>query len=162
MTVTPQEFRIIDSATNTTPELSIVIPFFDEAPNVRRILDELRNALAAIDARCEVLAINDGSNDGTAAELTGMARTWPALRAIHFVQNRGQAAALWHGFQQARGAWIGMLDGDGQNPPAELTRLWALRETADMIAGARRKRLDSWLRRRMSRIANLVRRTALR
>src|SRR5882757_6020231 len=54
-----------------------------------------------------------------------------------------------------------MLDGDGQNPPAELGKLWALRETADMIVGARIGRRDSWLRRTMSRIANRTRRVLL-
>jgi dolichol-phosphate mannosyltransferase len=144
------------------PELSVVIPFFNEAENVGRVLEELRSALATLDVTCEVLAINDGSSDATGPEIDAIACTWPALQAVHFSQNRGQAASLWHGFHQARGAWIAMLDGDGQNPPHELKRLWALRESADMVAGARQERQDSWLRRRMSRIANAVRRTVLR
>jgi glycosyltransferase involved in cell wall biosynthesis len=79
-----------------------------------------------------------------------------------FSVNSGQAAALRHGFAVARGAWLAMLDGDGQNPPGELARLWPLRTSADMIAGARVSRHDSMLRRTMSRVANATRRALLR
>jgi dolichol-phosphate mannosyltransferase len=143
-------------------ELSIVIPFFNEAPNIAPLLAEVREAIAALGVAAEVIAVDDGSTDATGAGLEAIARNWPALRVERFAQNRGQAAALWHGFQQARGRWIAMLDGDGQNPPAELARLWALRETADLIAGARMGRQDSTLRRAMSLVANSVRRLLLR
>jgi dolichol-phosphate mannosyltransferase len=128
---------------------------------VRGVLAELREALGPFGVNVEVLAINDGSTDGTAAEIAAAAQAWPAIAAVHFPQNRGQAAALWHGFHAAQGEWIAMLDGDGQNPPSELSKLWSLRETADMIAGARAERKDSPLRRTMSRVANAVRRAAL-
>lgn len=145
-----------------TPELSIVIPFFNEAPNIAPLLAEVRAALETLGIAAEVVAIDDGSTDATGAELETFARGWPALRVERFPRNRGQAAALWHGFHVARGRWLAMLDGDGQNPPAELARLWALRDTADMIAGARQGRRDSALRRVMSLIANAVRRLLLR
>ena len=149
------------SAVNS-PELTVVIPFYNEAGNIAPLLAELRAALAALPATVEVIAVNDGSSDGTRNELEVVAREWPALRVEHQSPNRGQAAALWHGFHVARGGWIAMLDGDGQNPPGELPRLWALRESADMIAGARAERKDSALRRTMSRMANAVRRALLR
>ncbi len=144
------------------PVLSVVIPFFNEAANVAPLLAELQTTLAALGVSAEVIAVNDGSADTTGAALDAAARGWPALRVEHFARNRGQAAALWHGFRCARGTWLAMLDGDGQNPPAELARLWELRESADMIAGARVARQDSALRRTMSRVANAVRRAALR
>lgn len=147
---------------NATPELSVVIPFYNEAANIAPLLTEVRAALISLEIEAEVIAVDDGSADATARELTDLARTWPALRVISFPQNRGQAAALWAGFHAARGAWIGMLDGDGQNPPAELAKLWSLRQTADMISGARLGRKDSTLRRIMSRIANAARRGLLR
>lgn len=167
------------------PALSVIIPFFNEAANIAPLLAELRATLDSLTLTppppppnptprpaphspatpafsAEVLCIDDGSTDTTPAELAAAARTWPALRVIRFPANRGQAAALWHGFQHARGTHLAMLDGDGQNPPSELARLWALRDTADMIAGARLGRQDSALRRAMSRVANTVRRAALR
>jgi dolichol-phosphate mannosyltransferase len=145
-----------------SPELSIVIPFFNEAPNIAPLLAEVREALGALGVTVEVIAVDDGSTDVTGAGLEAVARNWPALRVHRFARNRGQAAALWHGFQHARGRWVAMLDGDGQNPPAELARLWAAREAADMIAGARLGRQDSALRRTMSLVANSVRRLLLR
>jgi len=143
------------------PELSVIIPFYNEAPNVAPLLAELREALEPLGLVVEILLINDGSSDGTAAALAEAAAVWPAIRVEHFPRNRGQAAALWWGFQNARGTWFAMLDGDGQNPPAELARLWPERHTADMLAGARRQRRDSRLRRAMSRIANATRRSLL-
>ena len=151
-----------DSVAAAAPELSVVIPFFNEAANVGSVLAELRATVERMGIATEVIAVNDGSSDGTAAEIDAAARAWPAVRALHFPKNRGQAAALWAGFQAARGRWLAMLDGDGQNPPEELTRLWPLRDTADMISGARANRQDSMLRKTMSRIANTVRRIALR
>lgn len=142
-------------------QLSVVIPFFNEAESVGNLLVELRTTLEQLEIPAEILAVNDGSRDATGAELDRVAQSWSALRVIHLPRNCGQAAALWNGFTQARGSWIAMLDGDGQNPPAELARLWALRTTADMIAGARASRQDSTLRRGMSHVANAVRRAAL-
>ena len=144
------------------PVLTVVIPFFNEAANVAPLLTELRATLEALGLAAEVIAVNDGSVDPTGATLDAVARTWPGLRVEHFGGNRGQAAALRHGFGRARGTWVAMLDGDGQNPPTELARLWELRHTADMIAGARIGRRDPALRRVMSRLANAVRRVALR
>jgi dolichol-phosphate mannosyltransferase len=144
------------------PVLSVVIPFFNEGPNVAALLAELRETLESLGAAHEVLAVDDGSTDDTALALAAAARDWPAVRVIAFPKNRGQAAALWTGFREARGAWIASLDGDGQNPPAELKELWAARESADLITGRRAHRHDSWLRLTMSRVANGVRRRLLR
>lgn len=146
----------------TPPELSVVIPFYNEAANVAPLLAELHDALASLAVAAEVICVDDGSRDATAAELAAAACNWPDLRVQKIAQNRGQAAALRQGFRVSRGAWIAMLDGDGQNPPAELGRLWARRECADMIVGARTNRQDSALRLAMSRFANTVRRALLR
>jgi dolichol-phosphate mannosyltransferase len=146
----------------TAPALSVVIPFFNEGPNVASLLAELRDSLESLGASHEVLAVDDGSADNTADALATVARNWPAVRVISFPKNQGQAAALWIGFREARGAWIASLDGDGQNPPAELKSLWECRESGDLITGRRAHRNDSWLRRTMSRVANGVRRRLLR
>jgi dolichol-phosphate mannosyltransferase len=143
-------------------ELSVVIPFYNEAPNVAPLLAELRATLRQLRIAAEAIAVDDGSIDDTARQLEAQAAEWPELRVVRQPRNGGQALALWTGFAQARGEWLAMLDGDGQNPPAELARLWALRDTADLIAGARQHRQDSALRRTMSRTANAVRRRLLR
>jgi glycosyltransferase involved in cell wall biosynthesis len=142
-------------------QLSVVIPFYNEAANIAPLLAEVREMLEKLAIPAEVVAIDDGSKDGTGTELANVARGWPALRVEQFTQNRGQAAGLFHGFRVARGAWLAMLDGDGQNPPAELARLWEMRDSADMISGARQGRQDSALRKTMSRIANAARRALL-
>ena len=143
------------------PELSVVIPFYNEAANVVPLLVELREVLMSLGVPIEVICVDDGSSDATAAELAAVANNWPDLRIERFAQNLGQAEALRCGFRFARGAWIAMLDGDGQNPPAELARLWTQRASADMICGARTDRQDSGLRLMMSRVANTIRRALL-
>jgi dolichol-phosphate mannosyltransferase len=143
------------------PELSVVIPFYDEEDNVSALVDELRHVLQALDARAEVIAVDDGSTDGTGEALAVAARRWPLLRVERLPSNRGQAAALWRGFALARGSWIATLDGDGQNPPSEYGRLWAARAAADMLVGVRVDRRDDGVRRAMSRVANAVRRALL-
>ncbi len=146
----------------TAIELSVVIPFYNEAENIAPLLAELRATLDALGIAAEVIAIDDGSRDATAANLAALARDWPGLRVERLPTNYGQAAALRRGFAVARGERLAMLDGDGQNPPGELAKIWALRATADMITGARVARHDSTLRRTMSRLANTVRRALLR
>lgn len=123
---------------------------------------ELRNALSPLGITYEVIAVDDGSRDDTACQLANVASTFPSLRVVALQANCGQAAALWAGFAVARGEWIATLDGDGQNPPDQLPRLWTLRDSADLINGCRAQRRDSWLRLAMSRIANEIRSRILR
>jgi glycosyltransferase involved in cell wall biosynthesis len=105
------------AAHTATPELSVVVPFFNEADSIGPLFVELRAAVESLGIAPEVIAVNDGSSDATAGILEVAAREWAAVRVIHFPKNRGQAAALFDGFHAARGEWIAMLDGDGQNPP---------------------------------------------
>ncbi|MDP2137682.1 MAG: glycosyltransferase family 2 protein [Candidatus Didemnitutus sp.] len=147
---------------SAAPELSIVIPFHNEGPNVAALLAELEAAVVALGVPAEVIAVDDGSRDDTGTQLDNAALRRSFLRVLRLPKNGGQAAALLAGFAAARAPWIAMMDGDGQNPPAELPKLWAARESADMIIGYRAARHDSWLRRTMSRVANAVRRSLLR
>ena len=156
-------------SSNATPEpprlqLSAVVPFYNESGNVLRVLDELRTVLEALSMTYEVLAVDDGSADDTAAKLHQLAATWPQLRVLCHAHNQGQAAALWTAFQQAGGELVATLDGDGQNDPAALPAMIAhLNATqADMVAGVRAERQDSWLRKKMSRIANNLRQVFLK
>ncbi len=143
-------------------DLSIIIPFYNEEESVSGLIHEIKAVCALIDGTVEVICIDDGSGDATHKILKKLAETEPVLRIESMGNNQGQAAALRRGFAVANGMWIATLDGDGQNPPAELVNLWRVRESADMIAGRRKIRQDSIKRRIMSRLANHTRRTLLR
>jgi dolichol-phosphate mannosyltransferase len=142
-------------------ELSIVIPVKDEAESIVLLLRELRVAMSAT-ASWEVLVVDDGSSDDTAACVQALAASgYPQLRLLRHARSCGQSAALSTGAAAARGAWLGMLDGDGQNDPADLARIWAQSQAMEkppaLWIGHRVERHDDSLRRISSRIANFVR-----
>ncbi|HVS12961.1 MAG TPA: glycosyltransferase family 2 protein [Thermoanaerobaculia bacterium] len=139
------------------PELSVVIPFYDEEAAVGALLDELYAVLAALDRSWEIVAVDDGSSDATPEILAAHARRRQELRVLRAPANRGQAAALWAGLRAARAEVIVTLDGDGQNDPADIPRLLDALGDAAMVVGIRRDRRDSALRRVLSRLANAVR-----
>jgi glycosyltransferase involved in cell wall biosynthesis len=143
------------------PVCSVVVPFFNEEANIRSLLQELRETLDLLPHSYEVIAVDDGSTDRTAAELKESANGWSQCGVLAFAKNRGQAAALISGFSRAKGDILVTLDGDGQNDPADIPRLLARLGNADMVAGVRIRRQDSPIRRMMSRLANLVRSRAL-
>ncbi len=140
---------------------SVVIPFFNEEEAAPALLAELRPVIEGL-CSAEVLLIDDGSRDGTGRVLEEVAAAWPAVRVFRFAQNQGQGPALFFGIRQARGAAIALLDGDGQNDPADLPALIAALDDADFVTGIRANRQDSTLRRWMSRFANAVRSRVLR
>ena len=142
--------------------LSIVVPVRNEQDNILPLLEEIHAALAAGAGDTEVIYVDDGSTDATAARLAEAMRQYPLLRVLAHRESCGQSAALMTGFRAARGEWIATLDGDGQNDPADLARLIAGRDGAassnvQLIAGYRKKRQDNWLKRVSSRVANGVR-----
>jgi len=143
------------------PHLSVVIPFYNEEEAAPALLAELRPVLDKV-GDCEVVLIDDGSSDGTGAALEKVAAEWPAVRVFRFARNQGQGPALFFGIQRARGEIIALLDGDGQNDPADLPGLLAALDGADFVTGVRARRKDSTLRKWMSRVANAVRSRVLR
>jgi dolichol-phosphate mannosyltransferase len=110
----------------------------------------------------EAILVDDGSTDGTARELARAVSAWPRCRVLTLRSNRGQGAALFAGIRAARHPLIATLDGDGQNPPGELSLLLARLAQADLVVGVRVRRNDSVLRRALSRLANAVRGRFLR
>ena len=141
-------------------DLSVVIPVRNEAENIAPLVAEIRSALdGAIDY--EIVYVDDGSRDATAAAVAALAAAFPGLRLIRHDRSYGQSAAIRTGVKAARATWIATLDGDGQNDPADIPRLWAMaRGEASvpmLITGQRMKRRDSWMKRVSSRIANRVR-----
>lgn len=139
------------------PHLSIVIPLYNEEDNLEPLAAELTAALAELGRDWEVLFVDDGSDDRSAAVLSRLAAADARLRVLRQPRNQGQSAAFAAGFRHARGQIIATLDADLQNDPADLPRMLAELEGCDVVCGVRTDRHDSWVRRVSSRIANGVR-----
>lgn len=143
------------------PHISVIVPAYNEAESLPPLFAELRAALAPIDERWELLLVDDGSTDGTAALLAAEAARDPRIVPVFLAANAGQSAALAAGLSRARGAIVITLDADLQNDPSDLPKLLAALEHADVVSGIRADRQDSWPRLVSSRIANSVRRSVL-
>ena len=144
------------------PDLSVVIPLYNEEPNVAELHRELTAALGAWGRPYELLFIDDGSVDGTFAALKALQEGDPHVRVIAFRRNFGQTAAFAAGFEHARGRVIATADGDLQNDPRDLPMMVDMLDGGhDIVCGWRRKRRDPWLSRRLpSNVANwLISRT---
>ncbi len=146
-------------------ELSVVIPARNEAPNVAPLVAEIRRAL---DSRLdyEIVYVDDGSSDATAAEIRRLGAEFPRLRLVRHQASCGQSMAVRSGVKAAVAPWIATLDADGQNDPADIPKLWEIARTAPagpplLIAGHRQKRRDTWSKRMASRLANAIRRNLL-
>ena len=144
--------------------ISVIVPVRNEAENIAPLVAEIAAALAGM--RFEVIYVNDGSTDGSAAELVRLKSLHPWLREVRHASSCGQSAALRTGIQRARGAILVTLDGDGQNDPAFLPKLIAALEQGapwiGLIAGQRVGRKASAFKRFQSRFANAVRGAILR
>ncbi len=144
-------------------QYSVVVPVLNEHENIDGLLAEIAAAMASL--AFEVVVVDDGSSDGSAAHLRERAAGLPWLRLVQHERNRGQSAALCSGIDAARGRWIVTLDGDGQNDPADIPTLIATLQGPGpgpaLVCGHRRERRDDLLRRVSSRVANRVRATLL-
>jgi dolichol-phosphate mannosyltransferase len=143
------------------PVLSVVIPVRNEAPNIAPLVAEIGRALAGV--AHEIVYVDDGSTDGTAAALRAVAASGAPVRHLRHRTGCGQSAAIVTGVKAARGRWIATLDGDGQNDPADIPRLLDRARAAEaagpplLVAGHRVSRRDSRMKRLSSRVANGVR-----
>lgn len=148
-----------------TPDLSVVVPVFNEQDNVAPLIGEI---VAALRGRIpfEIVYVDDCSRDGTLNTLKQLKATTPELRVIRHLSQSGQSTAVRTGVKAATGAWIATLDGDGQNDPADIPKLLATRETATpdtkLFAGWRVNRQDSGSKRWASKWANAIRSRMLR
>lgn len=138
------------------PYLSVVIPFYNERDNAKDVLEEVAAALGPTGISYEIIAVDDGSGDGTGDVLRQCAGRDDRLVAILLRKNFGQTAALSAGIDHAVGSVIVTMDGDRQNDPADIPRLLKkLDEGYDIVSGWRVERKDPFLTRRLpSRIAN--------
>jgi dolichol-phosphate mannosyltransferase len=148
-------------------DLSIVIPVKNEQDNILPLLGEIYAALEG-HYDYEVIYVDDGSDDASPRMLEQGRAQYPRLRVLRHDASCGQSTAVRTGVRAARADWIATLDGDGQNDPADIPRLMAVIRAPDcapdlkLIAGWRKRRRDTRLKRISSKIANAVRRGLLR
>ena len=137
-------------------QLSIVIPVFNEEENIEPLIREIDAVLAPSGQRYEIVAVDDGSKDGTFAVLRGLLCQQKSLKAVRLKRNFGQTAALAAGLAYAQGEVVVLMDGDGQNDPADIPALLKkIDDGNDLVAGWRHNRQDPFLNRRLpSMIAN--------
>ncbi|MGH9189575.1 MAG: glycosyltransferase family 2 protein [Acidimicrobiales bacterium] len=142
--------------TARSTELSIVVPILDEEDCIPELYRRLKAALSGLGRPYEIIAVDDGSTDGSFALLRELAARDPSLRVVRLRRNFGQTAAFCAGFAQARGSIIVTIDGDLQNDPDDIPRvLKKLDEGFDVVSGWRVERRDPLLSRRLpSRVAN--------
>ncbi len=143
------------------PQISIVIPVFNERDNLVPLVTEIRQAFADRSETYEVIFVDDGSDDGSDEVLRAVLAEDPYTRALRLTHHRGQSSALGAGFREARGAIVVTLDGDLQNDPADIPKLIDVLGDHDLVSGIRVHREDDWVRRLASKIANRVRRWVL-
>jgi glycosyltransferase involved in cell wall biosynthesis len=139
-----------------TPELSVVIPIRNEAPNLAELYRQFTETLEAWGRPYEILLVDDGSTDASFQLMADLQAKDARLRVIRFRRNFGQTAAFSAGFKFARGRLIATADGDLQNDPRDLPRMVELIEQGhDIVCGWRKDRKDAWLTRRVpSMLAN--------
>lgn len=132
--------------------LSLIIPLYNEVENLDGLFKELKVVMPQLGVSWEVLFVDDGSVDGTWNKLLSEASDWSAgsVRLIRLARNYGQTTALAAGIETARGELIATMDGDLQNDPADIPKLLAeIDKGADVVSGWRRRRKDSFIRRRV-------------
>ncbi|HEY8517955.1 MAG TPA: glycosyltransferase family 2 protein [Candidatus Binatia bacterium] len=152
------DLRMDDVRSAERCALSVVVPFYEEEEAIDAFFEELLGVLDRLGLDAEVVAVDDGSSDGTFAKLAAVHARDPRVRVIRFRRNFGQTASLAAGFAHARGDVIVTMDGDLQNDPADIPRLLAkLDEGWDVVSGWRHDRQDDTLTRILpSRIANAI------
>lgn len=146
------ENALSSQASDGGGNISVVVPFFNEAESVQPVLREI----LGLYPQAEIIAVDDGSTDATVARIRELA----GVQLLRFEENRGQSAAILAGLRGANRPLCALLDGDGQNDPRDIARLvdHLHRSGADAVCGYRAKRRDTWSRRAASKAANRIRR----
>lgn len=141
-----------------TKTISIIVPLYNEKSNLDELFSEIYQSIKILPFLYEIIAVNDGSNDGSDKILEEIATRYDHVKVIHFRRNFGQTAALSAGFDHAKGDIIIPLDSDLQNDPKDIAKLIAkLEEGYDVVSGWRKNRKDSAIKRNfLSKIANKI------
>ena len=129
------------------PSISAVLPAFNEAANLEQALRDLALALRRHSTTHEMIVVDDGSRDGSAALLIQLRASYANLRVVTHEHNRGYGAAVRSGFEAARSGWVFLMDADNQFDPQDIGRLLSAAQEADIVAGYRLARRDPWPRR---------------
>jgi len=138
--------------TTSSPEVSVIVPLFNEEESIVILQSELIAALKDVDY--EIIFVDDGSRDRTGERIGPQAN----VRVIRFERNAGQSAAIYAGLEAAQGATVVLIDGDLQNDPADIPKLLSeIARGADLVCGYRAQRRDTLVKRLTSWIANTVR-----
>ena len=138
-------------------DISIVIPVFNEEENLPLLVEDIHKAMTLFGRSYECLFVNDGSTDGSAMVLQELKQKYPEVQVVSFRRNFGQTAALSAGFDHAQGKMVVTLDADLQNDPKDIPLLIRkLEEGYDLVSGWRKKRMDPFLRKMTSLIANYL------
>ena len=139
-------------------KISIIVPVYNERENLDALVRGLHEAMEPTGEDYEVLLIDDGSTDGSAAYMESLPQKYPRMRVIQFRRNFGQTAAMAAGFDYAAGSILVPIDADLQNDPRDIPSILArLREGYDVVSCWRQDRQDPWLTRRLpSKFANML------
>jgi glycosyltransferase involved in cell wall biosynthesis len=138
-------------------EISVIMPAFNEAPNLVEVVPRTLEVLHATGAPHELLVVDDGSHDGTADLMAELGKHHPELRLLRLRRNYGKSTALQAGFDHARGRLIVLMDADGQDQPEEIPKLLqAVEGGLDLATGRRAERNDRFVKRHTSRLYNAV------
>src|SRR5262249_50806439 len=149
--------RPLQEAVQEPIYLSVITPIYNEEKNIPILVNQLLAVLQTLQKPFEIIAINDGSRDGSLAELREQASLHPELKVVDFRRNYGQTAAIMAGIDHASGDVIISIDADLQNDPQDIPNLLAkLDEGFDVVSGWRKDRQDAALRNFVSRVANWV------
>ena len=128
------------------PYLSALIPVYNEEENLPKLGEEVSSALDAIGKPYEVILVDDGSKDGSYAEILKLVAKYPNFKTVRFARNAGQTAAMLAGIQHASGDVIVCLDADMQNDARDVPKLLEkMNEGYDVVSGWRKDRQDRWL-----------------
>lgn len=139
------------------PYYSVVVPLKNEEENIAELIKEIEPVMNSLQKPWELICIDDGSTDGTRAVLRSFRAEKPYIKIVAFAGNYGQSSAFDAGFRIAKGEYIITLDGDLQNDPKDIPNLLSLAENNDLVCGIRSKRMDSIVKRFISKSANAIR-----
>jgi glycosyltransferase involved in cell wall biosynthesis len=136
------------------------MPVYNESGVIADVVDELNRDVVARMPGTEIVLVDDGSTDGSAAILDGLAEAHPHVLVLHAERNQGHGPSLRMAFEKSAGDWVFQMDSDGQQRAVEIWDLWALRDRADLVVGVRRGRSEGRHRAFVSLAARLAGRAA--